>query len=276
MQQRWPDESLQQAAGSDRLKRSIVHEGITMTRVGVVAVLILFAATAPAEEPAKVPPESVELIGKARNFQFIRDWSSYYWREDFTFLLTDEKTRKTWRILSREPTPAYHFRMGTTYTGVKPDWKAQPRVKVFGVTGIDRIPKTFYKLKLDEPNLATAFVVWVETKPDFWQEYYVNNWFHHWSDRADKAVHARYAGRKAPYDVYGFINGQSAPFGKEAQALITKHKEARMFHGLIRATRDNPFGYEIELLHLVGPDKGGNGVVFHGDPRTMPVLDQKK
>ncbi|MBI1913137.1 MAG: hypothetical protein HYS12_00005, partial [Planctomycetes bacterium] len=63
---------------------------------------------------------------------------------------------------------------------------------------------------------------------------------------------------------------------KEAQALIARHKGAKMFHGLVRATHDNPFGYEIELLHLVGPDKGGNGVVFHGDSKTMPVLDQKK
>ena len=193
-----------------------------------------------------------------------------------TFLLTDEKTGKTWRVISREPTPAYHFRMGTTFTGLKPDWKAEPRVKVFGVTGIDRIPQTFHKLKLDEPNLATAFVVWVETKPDAWKEYYVNNWFHKWGDRADKAVHALYAGRKPPYDIYGFISGQSAPFSKEAQALIAQHKGAKMFHGLVRATRDNPFGYEIELLHLIGPDKGGNGVVVYGDPKTMPVLDQKK
>jgi hypothetical protein len=32
----------------------------------------------------------------------------------------------------------------------------------------------------------------------------------------------------------------------------------------------------IELLHVVGPDAGGNGVVFHGDAKTLPVLDSKK
>src|SRR4051812_39479689 len=100
--------------------------------------LLVFALCAPASLRAETPkrtPEPVELVGRASDFHFIRDWASYYWREDFTFLLKDEKGGKTWRILSREPTPAYHWRMGTTFTGLKPDWKAGPRVKVFGVTG---------------------------------------------------------------------------------------------------------------------------------------------
>ena len=69
---------------------------------------------------------------------------------------------------------------------------------------------------------------------------------------------------------------QKYPGNKEAQALIAKNPKAKMFHGLIHSTKENPFGYEIELLHLVGPDEGGNGVVFHGDAKTLPVLDGKK
>jgi hypothetical protein len=48
-----------------------------------------------------------------------------------------------------------------------------------------------------------------------------------------------------------------------------------MFHGVIR-TAKNTFGYEIDLLHFVGPDQGGNGVVLFGDPKTIPMLDKKK
>jgi hypothetical protein len=220
--------------------------------------------------------EPVELIGRADHYYFTRNFNSYYWREDFTFLLTEEKSGKTWRIISREPTPAYDWRMGTTYTGLKVDWDHRPRVKVIGVTGVDRQPQTFYDFKLDEPNLATAHIVLVETKPDQWQEFYVNNWFHKWSDRADKAIHKAFADKKEPYDIYGFINGQSAPFSKKAQALIAQHKQARMFHGLIHAAKDNPFGYEIELLHLVGPDAQGSGVVFYGDAKGIPRLDMRK
>ena len=130
--------------------------------------------------PAKPAParEPVELVGRVSDFQFIRDWNSYYWREDFTFHLKEDGTGKTWRILSREPTPAYDWRMGTTFPGLKVDWKSGPRVKVAGVRGVDRLPAEFHKLKLNEHHLATAFVVWVETKPGTWQEYYVNNWFH--------------------------------------------------------------------------------------------------
>src|SRR5947207_9206311 len=108
------------------------------------------------QNPAKTPPEAVELIGKATDFYFTRNYNSYYWREDFTFLLKDEKSAKTWRILSREPTPAYDWRMGTTFTGLKPDWQKHPRVKIVGVTGVDRLPAKFYEFKLDEPNIATA------------------------------------------------------------------------------------------------------------------------
>ncbi|MBI1829877.1 MAG: hypothetical protein HYR84_00335, partial [Planctomycetes bacterium] len=110
-------------------------------------------------------PQAIELVGKAADFHFTRNWNSYYWRDDFTFMLKDEKSGKTWRILSREPTPAYDWRMGTTFTALKPDWTKQPRVKIVGVTGIDRLPATFYDFKLNEPNIATAHLVYVEVTP---------------------------------------------------------------------------------------------------------------
>lgn len=238
---------------------------------------LLLALASPLRAADPVPArEPVELVGRASDFQFFRDWSSYYWREDFTFHLKEEGSGKTWRIISREPTPAYDWRMGTTFPGLEVDRKKGPRVKVAGVRGVDRLPPEFHKLKLDEANLATALVVWVETKPGKWQEYYVNNWFHRWGDRADRAMHKLYAGRKAPYDIYGFINGQAAPFSKEARALIARHKGARMFHGLVRTAPGTPFGYQIELLNLVGPDKQGNGTVFFGNPKLMVPLDKKK
>jgi hypothetical protein len=239
--------------------------------------MLLSASPLHAQKPAKpAAPEPVELVGKATDFYFTRNWNSYYWREDFSFLLKDEKTGKSWRILSREPTPAYDWRMGTTFTGLEVDWKKQPRVKVVGVTGVDRLPATFYDFKLDEPNIATAHVVWVETAKDAWKLYNVNNWFHKWSEKADPFIYSIFADKNAPYDIYGFINGQSAPFNARSQELVEKHKGARMFHGVIRTAKERPFGYEIEVLHLVGPDKGGNGVVFLGDPKTMPLLDRKR
>ena len=241
--------------------------------------ILLFAITwlsaaSPLHAQDAVKP--VELIGKATDFYFTRNWNSYYWREDFTFLLKDEKSAKNWRILSREPTPAYDWRMGTTFTGLKPEWQKQPRVKIVGVTGVDRLPAKFYDLKLDEPSIATAHLVYVETAKDKWQLYNINNWFHKWSEQADPVIYSHYADKAAPFDIYGFINAQTAPFAKKSQVLIEKHKGARMFHGIIRTAKHQTFGYEIEVLHLVGPGKGGNGVVFHGDPKTLPMLDKKK
>ena len=242
----------------------------TLLFLGVPAVV-----TGGGDKP-KPTIDAVEQVGKASDYFYTREWRSYYWREDFSFLLKDEKSGKTWRILSREPTPHYDWRMGTTYTGLKVDWKANPRVKIAGVTGVDRQPKEFYTFKLDEPNIATALVVWVEGAGGKWQEFYVNNWFHKWSAAADPVIHRIYVDKPAPYDMYGYINGQHAPFSKKARALIEKYPQARTFHGLLRSSTKNAQEYEIEVLALIGPDKQGNGVVLHGDTKGMPLLDKKK
>jgi hypothetical protein len=242
----------------------------------LVLLLCLPLSTIAAGDKAKPAIEPVELVGKASDYFYKREWRSYYWREDFSFLLKDEKSGKTWRILSREPTPHYDWRLGTTFTGLKVDWQAKPRVKLVGVTGVDRQPKEFYGFRLDEPNIATAMVVWIETANAKWQEFYVNNWVHKWSETADPVIHRVYVDKPIPYDIYGYINGQSAPFSKKSRDLIARYKQARTFHGLLRSTKDNDKGYEIELLALIGPDKQGNGVVLHGDAKSIPLLDKKK
>lgn len=228
-------------------------------------------------EPIKRDWEPVELTGQASDWWYDRNWRSYYWREDFTFLLKEEGTGKTWRIISREPTPNYVFRMGTTYTGLKVDWEKKPHVKVIGIKAIDRLPPDFYDLKLDEASLATALILQVETEPKVWKEFYVNNWFHKWGDKADKAIHAHYADRKAPYDMYGYVDGQAAPFDKKSREILAKFKgQYTTFHGLVKTAREDPFGFEIELIDLIGKDaKTGGHTILFGDAKTIPLLDSK-
>jgi hypothetical protein len=240
------------------------------------ALLLMAAPALPTAEP-KRDWEPVKLTGTVSEWWYDRNWRSYYWREDFTFLLKEASTGKTWRIISREPTPNYDFRMGTTYTGLEVDWKKMPRVKVIGVKAVDRIPADFYDLKLDDANLATALVLSVETKPKEWKDYYVNNWFHKWGDKADKAIHTLYADKKAPYDIYGFVDGQAAPFSKASRAIIDQHKgKYTTFHGLVKSAKDTPFGYEIELIDLIGKDaKTGGHTILFGDAKTIPRLDNK-
>ena len=243
----------------------------------MLALLLLAAPALPAADPPKRDWEPVELTGTVSEWWYSRNWRVYYWREDFTFLLKEDGTGKTWRIISREPTPNYDFRMGTTYTGLEVDWKKSPRVRVIGVKAIDRIPADFYDFKLDEPNLATALILRVEAKPNEWKDYYVNNWFHKWGDKADKVMHGHYADKKAPYDIYGFVNGQAAPFDKKSQEILEKHKATyTTFHGLVKTAKDSPFGYEIELLDLIGKDvKTGGHTILFGDAKTIPRLDNK-
>lgn len=246
--------------------------------IGIVLLELVFGwHAASAAEPAKAR-ESVELVGTASEFWYSRNWQSYYWREDFSLALREDGTGTVWQVISREPTPAYQWRMGTTFTGLKVDWQKNPRVKIVGVTGVDRIPVTFYDRKLDVPNLVTALLVFVEAAPGKWQEWYVNNWFHPWGEKADRNVHAWYADKPAPYDIYGFARGQVAPFDAKSQAVLLKHRDnpSLMFRGRLRTAKENPFGFELELLDLIGRDvKTGGPLILHGDANSIPLLDSQ-
>src|SRR5438093_374447 len=155
--------------------------------------LLAFGASAGHAGAAEPDRPYRELEGTAEEYRGIRDWASYYWREDFTFVLRDDAGKRH-RVISREPTPWNNLRLGTTYTGLKVDWAKRPRVRVIGVQGIDRIPAEFYDLKLEPRETITVFILRVQG-PDSgkWQDYYINNWFHHWGKEADPKVLAHYA-----------------------------------------------------------------------------------
>src|SRR5437899_12959916 len=44
--------------------------------------------------PPKRDWQPVDLFGTASEYWFSRNWRAYYWREDFTFVLAQEKTGK--------------------------------------------------------------------------------------------------------------------------------------------------------------------------------------
>lgn len=223
--------------------------------------------------------DPVELTGRAHDFWYKKYYPSYYWAEDFSFMLKEDGTGKTWRIISREPTPAYKWRMGPTYPGLAVDWKGNPRVKVLGVKAVDRIPEEFHGFKLDEKDLATALIVRVETRPDKWEDYYVNNWFHKWGQRADPKIHGYYADKDDRYCLYGFARSQAAPFTPASQAVLDKNKDnpSLMFRGRVKTAKDTPFGYQIELLDLIGRNvKSGGDLILLGDAKKIPLLESKK
>ncbi len=191
------------------------------------------------------------------------------WRFVFGFLGVMNHSKRSFEI-SAFPSGAWERE------GTRARFRLVP--KRIGVKAIDRIPEDFYDFKLNEPNLATALVLFVETEPKVWKEFYVNNWFHKWGDRADKAIAALYADKKAPYDIYGFWNAQAAPFDRKSQAIIEQFKDQSpsTFHGRIKSTKDNAFGYEIELIDLIGKNvKTGGHKVLYGDAKTIPLLDGK-
>lgn len=226
-----------------------------------------------AEEPRDLP--FVEVVGRAESFQRLRDWAGYYWRDDFTLTVKDDATGKTWRVISREPTPFQSYRMGPTYTELKVTWDAKPRVKIVGVAGIDRTPAEFHDMALDPGATLTAFVLSVDQGGDRWAEWYVNNWFHRWGAAADAKVAGLFAGREAPHDVYGWVHDAATPFDERGRAEIARHGAAKgCYHGLIRRRPDG--GLEIELLHLFvrDPQTGGYKCVL-GDPADLVPLDDK-
>lgn len=247
----------------------------------LLAALILFLAGPALAADSKPAPRSMpyrELTGRAEDFRFIRMWRSYYWREDFTFVLRTNDG-KTLRIISREPTPWTDLRLGTTYTGLKVDWQGKPRVQVIGVAAIDRIPEEFPDLKLDPASTITAFIVRVETDANGtkrFRDYFVNNWFHRWGADADRKMLAQFAGKGEPYTVYGYLGSNLAPVDRAGQAIIDQNKSE--YPGMIYHARvvkaDNPVGFELQLIHLMGRSKkDAEYRVFFGDPKTLTKLD---
>jgi hypothetical protein len=218
----------------------------------------------------------IEITGRATEFYHTRNWRVYYWRQDISFLLTDEKTGKVWRIISRDGSP-YEARwyLGPTYTGLKVDWKSRPRLKVVGLEGIDRPYARFYDLKLDEQNIGTALVILAETKTGVWKEFYVNNWFHHWGKEADLAIYGFYAGKKSPYEISGWIHRNRNRYDSPSRALIAKYPEARVFRGYVHSAKDSEFGYEIKVVNLMGKEtRTRRPVMLYGNDVAVLVLDK--
>jgi hypothetical protein len=248
-----------------------------------VLTILSWALTGPALAAKKPAPRSMpyrELIGQAEDFRFVRQWRDRYWREDLTFVLRTEDGKAV-RVISREPTPWTDLRLGTTFTGLKVDWKARPRVQVVGVQAIDRSPEEFPGLALDRANTITAFVVRVEVGPGGkknWRDYFVNNWFHRWGSDTDRKVLAHYAGKSEPYTIYGYLGSNLAPLDRAGQALVEKYKDD--YPGMIYHARvvkaDNAVGYELQLIHLMGRNrKTARYRVFHGDPKRLRKLEGK-
>jgi hypothetical protein len=253
-------------------------------RPGLFLGCVLLAALAwPAAGQAEAPKERNapyrELTGTAEEFRSLRDWRSYYWREDFTFILRDDGGQ-TYRVISREPTPWTDLRLGTTYTGLAVDWAKKPRVRVIGVGGIDRLPPDFHDVKLETDRTVTAFILRVQTgradDDSGWRDYYVNNWFHHWGNEADRKVLPHYANKDPHYTVYGYVGGIAAPLDAEGRKLLAKYQPEYggiIYHGRV-VKADNEVGYEVHLLHLMGRNKKtSNYDVFHGNPIELVKLD---
>lgn len=221
----------------------------------------------------------VELEGTVSEYTYHREWCSYYWREDFTLIVRD-KTGALQRVISREPTPWMDLRFGTTFTNLKVDWNSKPQVQIVGVRGIDRIPVEFYDLVLDAEKTITAFIVRVRAADDQpWQDYYVNNWFHRWGTEPDAKLLPHYASDDPNYTVYGYESDRLAPYDAESQAKFDKLASA--YGGVIYHARvvkaENPIGYALHLLHLVGRHKTTSEYeVFLGNAKELVPLDGRK
>ena len=244
--------------------------------VALLSCWIASGGSVPGEQPKKVIPY-VEMEGQAEDFSFTRNWSSYYWREDFTFLLRDDMGNVQ-RVISREPTPWTNLRLGTTFTGLKVDWQKKPRVKVIGVRAVDRLPANYYDLKLDPDKTITVFILRVR-QDNQWRDFYVNNWFHDWSPDANRKMLPHYANDSPHYSVYGYLGGIAAPFDKEGQALVKMYERDYMgiiYHGRVKKA-DNEAGFEVHIVNLMGRHrKTLDYSVFHGKQGVIPMLDGKK
>ncbi len=217
-----------------------------------------------------------EIEGVLEDFRAIRDWRSYYWRDDFTMVVRDDRNVRH-RVISREPTPWNNLRLGTMYTGLSLEGPRRPRVRVIGVQGIDRSPAEFHGLKLDASSTVTAFIVRAQEEDRSWRDFYVNNWFHDWGAETNREMLRHYANDDLNTTVYGFLGGIAAPFDAEGKKLLEKFEPdwgGIIYHG--RVVKGDA-GYEVRLLHLMGRNKKtARYDVFHGDRATLVPLDGRK
>ncbi len=232
-------------------------------------------ARAAAPEPAR-PNSFREVEGVVEEFRLIRDWASYYWREDFTLVLRDDAGKRH-RVISREPTPWTDLRLGTTYPGLKVDWAGKPRVRIVGIQGIDRQPAAFYDLKLNDA-VITAFILRVQQPHKTWRDFYVNNWFHDWGDETNRKILPYFANKEPNYSIYGYVQGARVPFDDEGRKLLAKYDP--VYGGIIYQGRivpaKNDAGHVIQVMRLMGRHKKtANYEVFHGDPKGLIKLDGK-
>jgi len=243
----------------------------------VLSVLFCWPSASAQAPPARRNFPFREIEGVVEEFRFLRNWRSYYWREDVTLLLRDDNG-KLQRIISREPTPWNGLRLGTTYTGLPVDWTSKPRVRIAGVLGIDRQPADFYDLKLDGA-VVTAFILRVQQPgATTWRDFYVNNWFHDWGDETNRKILPHYLNKDPNYSVYGYVQGAMAPFDDEGRKLLARYDpdyRIIIYQGRIVAAQ-NDLGHAIQVTRLFGPHKKkAQWEVIHGDPTGLVQLDGK-
>lgn len=221
------------------------------------------------------PKVYVHWSGVARDFRFFRTNAGYYTAEDFSFTFESEKDGK-WLVLSREPTPFETWRFGTTFTGIEVDWKSNPKVRIVGVKGVDRIPAKFMDYQLNPEKTITALIVevWQDQR---WRPWFINNWFHPWGNAADSAmVLSHYVGRPSPYfDVYGFKGDIGANLNERSRKLAEQHPMWRAYHGRIVIDARERNGWALDMLHLFvrNPKTGGYEAVV-GDPKELIKLSK--
>jgi hypothetical protein len=239
---------------------------MNLRRITLVAVASILLTSITGAQTLRNYPY-IELDGKVEEFHFTRNWRSYYWRQDFTLMVRDD-AGKAHRVISREPTPWAGHRLGTTYTGLAVDWTKQPRVQIIGVRAVDRQPAEYYDLKLDPDKTVTAFILRVEGK-----DFYINNWFHKWGDDSDKKMLKHYANDSPHYTVYGYLGGIAVPIDTEGKKLLEKYPDTSIYHGRVVAAK-NEVGYELRILHLLGRDKKtAKYEIFYGNPQGVEKLD---
>ena len=57
---------------------------------------------------------------------------------------------------------------------------------------------------------------------------------------------------------------------------MAKYPSAKVFRGFVRTTKDNPFGFELEITHLTGKNpKTEVTTILYGNPKQIPRLNTR-
>lgn len=193
--------------------------------------------------------EYVEIVGKVERFQSL-DGPPY-----FRFTIKPErgkhvKVGEEYFVFGRNRTRVKGEQVSPTFTGLKADWKSNPKVRVLGRIVGDDIFQPAGSQGLDRDRTVVCYFLWVEQNGGE-RLYYYNNWFHGSERELYYVPYARLfvdKPMKVATAIHGFTQSECArllPMDVYERVAAMRFNEQVYLVGRLVSSKENALGYQL-------------------------------